>query len=34
LAAIVACGAPADATPREAGIWYDDTGKGAVKIEV
>lgn len=34
LAAIVACGAPADATPREVGIWYDDTGKGAVKIEV
>jgi uncharacterized protein (DUF2147 family) len=34
LAAFVACGAPADATPREAGIWYDDTGKGAVKIEV
>jgi uncharacterized protein (DUF2147 family) len=25
---------PAFATPREVGIWYDDTGKGAVKIEV
>lgn len=22
------------AAPREAGIWYDDTGKGAVRIEV
>jgi len=22
------------ADPREAGIWYDDTGKGAVKIEI
>jgi uncharacterized protein (DUF2147 family) len=25
---------PAAADPREAGIWYDDTGKGAVKIEI
>lgn len=23
---------PAGAAPREAGIWYDDTGKGAVEI--
>jgi uncharacterized protein (DUF2147 family) len=26
--------APVAADPREAGIWYDDTGKGAVKIEI
>ena len=26
--------APAAADPREVGIWYDDTGKGAVKIEI
>lgn len=25
---------PAFADPREVGIWYDDTGKGAVKIEI
>lgn len=32
-AAIVALGATAaNAAPREAGIWYDDTGKGAVEI--
>lgn len=31
--AIVVC-APASADPREVGIWYDDTGKGAVKIEI
>jgi len=26
--------APAVAEPGEVGIWYDDTGKGAVKIEI
>jgi uncharacterized protein (DUF2147 family) len=26
--------APAAADPKEVGVWYDDTGKGAVKIEV
>lgn len=26
--------APAGATPAEVGIWYDDSGKGAVKIEI
>jgi uncharacterized protein (DUF2147 family) len=26
--------APVAADPREAGVWYDDTGKGAVKIEI
>ena len=26
--------APVIAEPRETGIWYDDTGKGAVKIEI
>lgn len=31
-AALLAPGA-AVAAPKEAGIWYDDTGKGAVKIE-
>ncbi|MBA2125851.1 DUF2147 domain-containing protein [Hyphomicrobium methylovorum] len=25
---------PGLADPREVGVWYDDTGKGAVKIEV
>jgi uncharacterized protein (DUF2147 family) len=25
---------PAAADPKEVGIWYDDTGKGAVKIEI
>lgn len=25
---------PAVAEPREVGVWYDDTGKGAVKIEI
>jgi uncharacterized protein (DUF2147 family) len=34
LASLVAFGSPAYADPREAGIWYDDTGKGAVKIEI
>ena len=33
-AGAVVCYAPAFADPREAGIWYDDTGKGAVKIEI
>jgi uncharacterized protein (DUF2147 family) len=28
------CAGAAAADPREAGIWYDDTGKGAVKIEI
>lgn len=28
------CYSPAFADPREVGIWYDDTGKGAVKIEI
>lgn len=35
LASAVALGmlaAPALSAPKEAGIWYDDTGKGAVKI--
>jgi len=31
-AAFFALGATASAGPREAGIWYDDTGKGAVEI--
>jgi len=26
--------APAGATPPEVGIWYDDTGRGAVKIDI
>ncbi|WP_045835031.1 DUF2147 domain-containing protein [Hyphomicrobium sp. 99] len=26
--------APAAADPQEVGVWYDDTGKGAVKIEI
>jgi uncharacterized protein (DUF2147 family) len=26
--------APAAADPKEVGIWYDDSGKGAVKIEI
>ncbi|WP_290987087.1 DUF2147 domain-containing protein [Hyphomicrobium sp.] len=26
--------APAFADPKEVGVWYDDTGKGAVKIEI
>jgi uncharacterized protein (DUF2147 family) len=34
LAGLIACGVAAEADPREAGIWYDDTGKGAVKIEI
>jgi len=34
LAGLIALGSPASADPREAGIWYDDTGKGAVKIEI
>lgn len=34
LAGAIVCYAPASADPREAGIWYDDTGKGAVKIEI
>jgi len=25
---------PSAAGPREAGVWYDDTGKGAVQIEI
>jgi uncharacterized protein (DUF2147 family) len=25
---------PASAEPKEVGIWYDDTGRGAVKIEI
>lgn len=27
-------GSAAYAEPREVGVWYDDTGKGAVKIEI
>lgn len=34
LAGAAICYAPAFAEPGEAGIWYDDTGKGAVKIEI
>jgi uncharacterized protein (DUF2147 family) len=34
LAGLIALSLPASADPREAGIWYDDTGKGAVKIEI
>jgi uncharacterized protein (DUF2147 family) len=34
LASLIAFSLPAGADPREAGIWYDDTGKGAVKIEI
>jgi uncharacterized protein (DUF2147 family) len=26
--------APASATPPELGVWYDDTGRGAVKIDI
>lgn len=26
--------APAASDPKEVGVWYDDTGKGAVKIEI
>jgi len=26
--------APAAAEPKEVGVWYDDSGKGAVKIEI
>ncbi|MFN0218775.1 MAG: DUF2147 domain-containing protein [Hyphomicrobium sp.] len=33
LAAALASGGAAAAGPREAGVWIDDTGKGAVKIE-
>jgi len=32
-AALMAHTGIANAAPKEAGIWYDDTGKGAVKIE-
>jgi len=28
------CYVPAFADPREVGVWIDDTGKGAVKIEI
>ena len=34
-AAVLCCGAPGlavAAAPPEIGLWYDDTGKGAVKI--
>lgn len=31
---LVLAAAPAVAEPGEVGIWYDDTGKGAVKIEI
>lgn len=31
-ASIAAAGPPAATQPREAGVWYDDTGKGAVQI--
>jgi len=34
LAGAVIGSATASADPREAGVWYDDTGKGAVKIEI
>jgi uncharacterized protein (DUF2147 family) len=34
LLGFAACVTPAVADPLEAGIWYDDTGKGAVKIEI
>jgi uncharacterized protein (DUF2147 family) len=34
VAGAVLCYSPAFAEPREVGIWYDDTGKGAVKIEI
>lgn len=30
--AAIALGSTASAGPREAGVWYDDTGKGAVEI--
>lgn len=32
VAALLMQGGAASAGPREAGIWYDDTGKGAVEI--
>lgn len=34
LLAPVISSAPAAADPKEVGVWYDDTGKGAVKIEI
>lgn len=34
MAGAALCYGPASAEPREVGIWYDDTGKGAVKIEI
>ncbi|MFA5956954.1 DUF2147 domain-containing protein [Hyphomicrobium sp.] len=34
LLSVAGFAAPAAADPREVGIWYDDTGKGAVKIEI
>lgn len=34
IAAASACGTSAFAAPKETGIWIDDTGKGAVKIEI
>jgi uncharacterized protein (DUF2147 family) len=30
----VVCAASASAGPRETGLWIDDTGKGAVRIEI
>lgn len=32
--ALLASAHAASAAPKETGIWYDDTGKGAVRIEV
>lgn len=34
VSAILAIGSSAWAAPKETGIWIDDTGKGAVKIDV
>jgi uncharacterized protein (DUF2147 family) len=34
VAGAMLCCAPASADPREAGVWYDDSGNGAVKIEI
>lgn len=34
LAGVALHAAPAAADPQEVGVWYDDTGKGAVKIEI
>jgi uncharacterized protein (DUF2147 family) len=34
MAAVPLSATPSNAEPREVGIWYDDTGRGAVKIDI